>query len=223
MALRFSGVLLCTSVTLLVFGVSLVRPDIAMAQHALPKYEVTGFREARFGMTEPQVREIAKNSFRVDDGQMTLTTDVVSGTVKLIVHAQALEPGLGEGRIEYLFGFTEHKLFQVNVVWGLDTNPPLNNTGMIAGAVRLQRYFAGFAWASRSVRTAVPIDERSILLFSGNDGKNGAVFLVADEVRYEIVTNGIVKLVPEVSSATRLTISYESSEADVRDITRRKF
>jgi hypothetical protein len=220
---RFASALLCASVILPIVVVSLMRSDVAMAQVAQPKYEVTGFREARFGMTEQQVRLSAKSSFGVGDGEMTLSTDTNGGNTKLVVHVRTLEPGLGEGRIVYLFGYKQHKLVQVNVVWGLDTNPPLNNIGMIAGAVRLQRYFSGFAWATRSVRTAVPIDDRAILLFSGADAGNGAVFLVAEQVRYELVPNGIVRLVPELACATRLTISYESSEADMREINRREF
>jgi hypothetical protein len=222
---RFVGGLLCSSVTLLIFVVSLMRPDVSMAQGSQPRYEVIGFREARFGMTEPQVRLSAKNSFGVDDGEMTLRTNAIDGTTKLIVHVRMLETGLDEGRIEYLFGHKQHKLFQVNVVWGLDTNPPLDNIGMIAGAVRLQRYFLGFVWANRSVRTGIPIDDRAILLFSGSDGKNGAVSLVVDQVRYELGPNGIVRLVPERLFATKLTISYvdESSEADVREISRGEF
>ena len=74
MAHRLVGVLLCGSVTLLSFVVSLIRPDELMAQgyRSEPRYEVTGFREARFGMTEPEVRLRAKTSFGVDDGEMTL-------------------------------------------------------------------------------------------------------------------------------------------------------
>jgi len=171
-------------------------------------------------VTEPQVRLSAKNSFGIDDGQMTLSTNTIDGTTKLIVHVRTLESGLGEGRVEYLFGYKQRKLFQVNVVWGLDTNPPLNNIGMIAGAMRLQRYFLGFSWAKRSVRTGIPIDDRAILLFRGADGKNGAVSLVVERVPYELDRNGTVTLVPERSSATKLTVTYmdENSEADVRQV-----
>ena len=151
---------------------------------------------------------------------MTLSTNTIDGTTKLIVHVRTLESGLGEGRVEYLFGYKQRKLFQVNVVWGLDTNPPLNNIGMIAGAMRLQRYFLGFSWAKRSVRTGIPIDDRAILLFRGADGKNGAVSLVVERVPYELDRNGTVTLVPERSSATKLTVTYmdENSEADVRQV-----
>jgi hypothetical protein len=70
------------------------------------------------------------------------------------------------------------------------------------------------------VRTGIPIDDRAIVLFRGADGKNGAVSLVVERVLYELDRNGTVTLVPERSSATKLTVTYmdESSEADVRQV-----
>jgi hypothetical protein len=252
MARRLAGARRCTSVTLLVVAVALAQPDVAIAQGAtappglpryevngvaiargatapsgLPRYEVNGFREARFGMTEPQIRMMAKKWFGVDDGDMTATADVILGTTKLIVHVQMLEPGLGQGRVEYVFGYRQHRLFQVNVVWGLDTNPQFNNLEMLTGAIRLMDYFLGFAWVDRSVRIGVPIglpiDERALLVFGGADERNGAVSLIIQDVRYELLSDAIVRLVPEISTPTKLIISYASGEPDVREITRNEF
>jgi hypothetical protein len=41
-----------------------------------PKYEVTGFRDARFGMTDPEVRAAIKKSFakKMIDGVMFRST-----------------------------------------------------------------------------------------------------------------------------------------------------
>ena len=224
MARRLARVLPCCGLTVLILAASLLRPGVAAAQGSPPRYEVTGFREARFGMTEFEVRQIARKSFGVDDDRMTLTTDEIAGTTKLIVHVPMLEPGLGEGRVEYLFGHAHHKLFQVNVVWGLDTNPQLSNFAMIAGALRFQRYFLGFSWALRSVQTGILLDDRAILLFSGVDGKNGAVTVLLEDVRYELIS-GNIRLVPEPSVPTRLTISYmdESRAADLHRLSRSEF
>jgi hypothetical protein len=202
----------------------LLRPGLAAAEGALPRYDVAGFRDARFGMAEPEVRQSARTTFGVDDDRMTPTADPVSGAAKLIVHVQDLEPGLGEGRVEYLFGHAHHRLFQVDVVWGLDTNPPLSNYALLAGALRLQRYFLGFGWALRSVQTGILLDERAILLFSGVDGRNRAVTVTLENVRYERVS-GNIRLVPEASVPTILTVSYrdEGRAGDVDRITRGEF
>jgi hypothetical protein len=207
----------------LVVALALLRPDVAAAQR-LPRYEVTGFREARFGMTEFEVRHVARKSFGVDDDRMTLAGDPVSGASKLIVHVQDLEPGLGEGRVEYLFGYEHQRLFQVNVVWGLDTNPQFDNLAMLEGALRLQRYFLGFTWRSRSAQTGALLGDRAIRLFSGVDAGNRTVTLTIEDVLYERVS-GNIRLVPEASVPTVLTVSYmdESRAGDVDRIDRGEF
>jgi hypothetical protein len=207
----------------LALAAALLRPEIAAAQRA-PRYEVTGFRDARFGMTELEVRELARKSFGVDDGRMTLTGDKVSGATKLIVHVEDLEPGLGEGRVEYLFGYEHQRLYQVNVVWGRDTNPQFDNLAMLEGALRLQRYFLGFAWESRSAPSGALLGDRAIRLFGGVDARKRTVSLTIEDVLYEPVF-GNIRMVPEVSVPTILTVSYmdENREGDVDRITRSEF
>ena len=46
----------------------------------LPKYEVAGFREVRFGMTEPEVRAAATKAFGLKALDLTGATNPVEGT-----------------------------------------------------------------------------------------------------------------------------------------------
>jgi hypothetical protein len=223
MARRLAHVLSCVGLALLMAAVSPIGFGAAGAQEP-PKYQVTGFRGARFGMTEAEVRQVAKKSFRVDDGQMMLTSDPASGATKLIVHVHELEAGLGVGRVEYLFGYRQHELFQVNVTWGRDTNPLLDNGDMLAAAMRLQGYFLGFDWAYGTVQIGVPLDGRSVLLFGAADRDNGAVMVVVENVRYRLL-GGNVRLVPEVSVPTIVTVTYldQARAEDIRTLSRREF
>jgi hypothetical protein len=223
MANRFVGVLLCRILAPFTLAALLLRPNVLPAQAI--KYEVTGFRDARFGMTESDVRAAARSSFGARDDEMTVVANAIDGTTKLIVHVPMLEPGLGEGRVEYFFGFRSQTLIQVNVVWGADTNPPRNNSAMIAGAARLQRYLLGFAWANRSVRAGIPIDDSAVLLFSGSDSKNGTVSLVIEGVRYELGRNAVVRFLPERASPPKLTLSYIDGRGvtDVKNVSRGDF
>jgi len=225
MARRLVRVLLGTGLALLIVAISPPGADLAHAQYARPKYEVTGFRDARFGMTLDEIRPVARKDFNVDDGQMTLTTDSATGANKLIVHVHDLEPGLGTGRVEYLFNYRQHGLFQVNVVWGLDTNPQLDNSGMLAGAMRLQGYFLGFDWAVGTMRTAVPLDARAVVLFSGADRNDGSVSVTVEDVGYRLVGGGLVRLLPETSAPTIVTVTYtdQARAAGMRTISRRDF
>ena len=71
----------------------------------------------------------------------------------------------------------------------------------------------------------VPLDSRAVLLFSGADGKNGAVSLVIEGVQYRLGPNGTVTLMPEPLSRPKLTISYtdEFNKPDVRNIAQGEF
>jgi len=224
-ARRLARALIGGIFALLIVATSPPGAGVAVAQYALPKYQVAGFRGATFGMTLDEVRQAAKKTFHVDDGQMMLATDATTGARKLVVHVRALEPGFGVGRVEYLIGDRQHGLFQVNVVWGLDTNPQLDNTGMLDGAMRLQGYFLGFEWAVGTVRTAVPLDERSVLLFSGADGGNCAVSVTTEDVRYRLLGGGMVRLLPEASVPTIVTVTYadQNRAGDMRTIGRGDF
>jgi hypothetical protein len=223
MAHRFTGMLTGRTLVLCVLAALLVRPGAAMAQ--APKYEVTGFRKARFGMTEAEVRATARDSFRAKDDEMTVWANAVEGTTTLIVHVPVLEPDLCEGRVAYVFGYPSRRLIQVNVIWGEDTNPPLNDSGMIAGALRLKQHFLGYSWKARSVRDHVPIDANAVLLFSGADDRDGVVRLVLQGVRYTMVANGVLVSSPEPTIPPKLIISYiaDSSDPEIRKLNRRDF
>jgi hypothetical protein len=181
MAQRF-GAFFSASLALMLAALPMPgNPAIAQGLSAMPRYEVTGFRGARFGMTEQEVRLAAQRAFGVDDGDMTQGAAADDGTTRLIVHVPSIDSSLGAGRVEYFFGYRQQRLFRVNVVWGLDTNP--NGGSAIAGAVRLQDYFLGYEWPNGSVKTGVPLDDRAVLLFSGADGRNGAVALTVENVQ----------------------------------------
>jgi hypothetical protein len=224
-ARRLAHLFACSVLALLIAAALPPGAGTALAQSVttLPKYQITGFRDARFGMTLDEVRPVARKAFHVEDGQMTLTSDATTGATKLIVHVRGLEPVFGVGRVEYLFGYRQHGLFQVNVVWGLDTNPQLDNSGILAGAMRLQNYFLGFDWPYGMAQTAVPLDRRSVLLFNGADRSGGAVSVTVDDVSYRLIGGGMVRLLPEQSVPTMVTVTYQAPADDQRTIRQGQF
>ena len=75
-----------------------------------PKYEVSGFRDARFGMTEAEVRAAVKKSFAVKDTDIKTGANPIEGTALLIVRVDSLDPGPGPATITYIFGNKSKKL-----------------------------------------------------------------------------------------------------------------
>jgi hypothetical protein len=228
MAYRLARVVLAAGFAVLVAAVSPLPSGVAAAQGIiLPEYRVTGFRDARFGMSLEQVRQIVRKSFHVDDARTTLARDAGSGESKLIVHVHMheLERELGLGRVEYIFGTGQRGLFQVNVVWGLDSNPPLDNSGLLDAAVRLANHFLDFTWANGSVRVPVLLDDRSVMVFTAADRGGSTVSVLIEDVAYQVLGGGVVQLIPEVSSPTLLTITYtdQARAENMRAIGLREF
>jgi hypothetical protein len=138
--------------------------------------EVTGFRSARFGMSDEQVREAVKRDFDVDAKDVKKLRNEVQKTDILAVEVENLVPGSGTSIVFYIFGFTSKRLIHVNVVWGRlaqQQTPPasLVNTGTI-----LQNYFKNLGLA---VSAGAPANNQ-ITLFQGFDEKKRAIQLVLE-------------------------------------------
>src|SRR4051812_28107929 len=137
----------------------------ARAQDA-SKYEINGFREVRFGMTEAEVRATAAKAFSLKPADFTAAPNAVEGTTVLTVRVTSLDPGPGPARIAYIFGHNSKKLIQVNVVWGEEAAQPVDT--IVAAGTRLQRYFASFAWKKDAARTGIPVGQNTVVLFAAD-------------------------------------------------------
>ena len=191
-----------------------------------PKYEVTGFRDARFGMTEAEVRAAVKKSLAVKDADIKTSANPTEGTTLLIVRVDSLEPGPGPATITYIFGNKSKKLIQVNVVWGEDAPNNSSDANAIIGAgTRLERYFQGFSWRKDTTRVGVPVGENTVVLFAGEDEKKGAVRLVVDGIKYQMNREGNQTTSPDPKGAPKLVINYigDRENPDVAKIEPGKF
>lgn len=201
--------------------------SVAAAVAAEPqKYEVTGFRDARFGMTEADVRNLAAKAFGLKPADLVSTTNAIEGTTVMTAKVPSLDPGPGPARVAYIFGASSKKLIQVNVVWGEEpVTPAIDVTTMIAAGTRLQRYFADFAWRKDTTRAGIPVGENTVVLFSGEDEKKGAVRLIADGVKFQVERDGKPISSPDPKGPPKLIINYiaDHENPDVAKIEKGKF
>lgn len=196
------------------------------AAQDLPKYEVTGFRDVKFGTTEADVKATVVKSFNIKPTEITTTTNPVEGTTVLTVKVASLDPAPGPARIAYILGAKSKKLIQVNVIWGEDaTTPPTDVGAMMTAGSRLERYFAGFAWKKDAVRAGVPVGENTVVLFAGEDEKKGAVRLIADGVKYQVQREGNQTTSPDPKGPPKLILNYiaDRDDPDIAKIERGKF
>jgi hypothetical protein len=179
----------------------------AVAQD-LPPYEVTGFRNAHFGMTEQDVRAVIAKDFALKPADIASSVNPIEGTTVLTVKVASLEPGPGPAVIAYLLGYTSKKLIQVNVIWGEQAGAVTDPNTMIAAGERLERYFAGYSWNKDTTRAGFPVGPNTVVLFSGEDGKTGAVRLVLDGVKYQMQRDGKESTSPDPKGPPKVLINY---------------
>jgi hypothetical protein len=189
----------------------------------LPKYEVTGFRDARFGMTEPEVRAAIKKSFAAKDEDIKTGSNPTEGTTLLSTRVNSLDPGPGPTIVTYIFGNKSKKLIQVNVAWGEDA--PNDANAIIGAGARLERYFQSFSWRKDTTRMGVPVGENTVVLFAGEDEKKGAVRVIIDGVKYQMHREGKETSSPDPKGPPKLVINYiaDRENPDIAKIEPGKF
>ncbi|MBF0563000.1 MAG: hypothetical protein HQL37_13495 [Alphaproteobacteria bacterium] len=77
---------------------------------------IDGYRSARFGMTEAEVKKAIREDFGADDS--TRVTNDAERTNVLVVSGKTLITGTPPAVVSYIFGASSSKLIQVNIVWG---------------------------------------------------------------------------------------------------------
>lgn len=92
-------------------------PNGVLAQEPA-KYEVSGFRDARFGMTEQEVRASVVKTLGVKPADIVSSANPIEGTTVLTIKVALLDPVPGPAQVAYILGYGSKKLIQVNVIWG---------------------------------------------------------------------------------------------------------
>ncbi|MBF0563314.1 MAG: hypothetical protein HQL37_15175, partial [Alphaproteobacteria bacterium] len=111
-------------------------------EDAQPQAFVDGFRSAKLGMTERDVREAIHKDFSLGEKDVTAGTNDVDGTHSMTVKVKDLLPDLGPGVVSYILGAKTQKLIQVNVVWGVPEVAVAPLDTLVPAANKLRAYFA---------------------------------------------------------------------------------
>jgi len=195
----------------------------ALAQTAPKPYEVEGFRSAKFGMSETEVRRAIQIDFNVKDSAITKETNPTELTTVLLITAQDVLPEVGKVKIAYTIGYQRKKLMQVVMAWGAgvsDTAPGATN--ILGGAKLLQSYFVAQAFpaASRVVNSQLP--DGSSLMFQGLDEKGRLVQLQYGQVPWPPAKSPEDKPSPRVPFA-RVVYAEDPANPDIFRIRQGQF
>jgi hypothetical protein len=151
-------------------------PNAAMpAQPATA--QVNGFRSARFGMTEAEVRSAIERDFNLRGDAIQAQENKAEQTHVLIVRAGDVLPGGGTASISYVFGFRSKTLIQVGLSWSKATDDAMTPEQLFSNANVLQSHFLTEGYKPDTVATNMPING-GVLMFRGSDAEQHTTMLI---------------------------------------------
>jgi len=149
------------------------RPAVAPAT----ALEVSGFRSAKFGMTEAEVRAAIMKDFNVKPDAIRAETNTSEQTRVLLVKAPEVLPGGGAAEVSYVFGYKSKTLIQVGATWSKATDEKMTPDQLFSNSTVLRTHFISAGYKPDTIATNMPI-AGGILMFRGSDAKDRTTMLI---------------------------------------------
>ena len=139
---------------------------------------IEGFRQARFGMSEPEVRQAIQRDFPAAAGRLSRTTHPREKTTVLTVTADELLPGAGPAQLFYILGHASKRLMQINVVWSGDGRSAARDEAIVAAANTLRDHFqAQYPAPPNEVVANQKVGENAFVVFRAAQAEGRMVLL----------------------------------------------
>ncbi|MDP1582084.1 MAG: hypothetical protein Q8M18_01520 [Bradyrhizobium sp.] len=138
---------------------------------------VEGFRSARFGMSEAEVKAAIMKDFGVKADAIRDQPNPGERTKVLVVKVPDLLPGGGAAEASYVIGYQSKKLIQVSIAWSNAIDDKMTPEQLFSNSSVLRSHFVGEGFKPDTVATNMPING-GILMFRGSDAKDRTVMLV---------------------------------------------
>lgn len=151
--------------------------DTATLATPVSRVEVSGFRSAKFGMTEAEVRAAIAADFGLDADAIPVGENTVERTRILTIAVGDLLEGGGTAEVSYVLGYTSQALIQVGVSWAASADGDVDANRLAANGDVLSNYFLGAGYVPETIRTGLVLDS-GILLFRGEDAQGHATILL---------------------------------------------
>jgi hypothetical protein len=160
-----------------------LRPAPAAPSEAMPApagpvtADVTGFRSARFGMTEAQVRAAIEKDFRTRPDEIRSEENKAEQTQVLAMQAPDALPGGGTASVSYVFGYKSKTLIQVGLSWSKATDEKMTPEQLYSNANVLRAHFLESGYKPDTVATNMPVNG-GLLMFRGSDAREHTTVLM---------------------------------------------
>jgi hypothetical protein len=144
---------------------------------ATPSLSVQGFRSAKFGMTEAEVRASIAKDFSVPATAVRAESNSAERTQSLTVKVPDLLPDSGAADVSYVFGYHSKKLIHVGVLWSKTVDETMTPERLLANAEALRGYFLTDGFVPKSIVTNAAIGE-GVMFFRGEDVNGHSTVLI---------------------------------------------
>jgi len=138
---------------------------------------IDGFRSAKFGMNETDVRAAMTKDFSPKADAIKLQDNASELTRSLLVSVPELLPNGGTAELSYVFGYKSKSLIQVGAVWSKATDTAMTAEKLFSNANILRAHFMGEGFKPDSVAVNMPV-AGGIVMFRGSDAKDRSVILL---------------------------------------------
>lgn len=139
--------------------------------------KVEGFRSARFGMTEGEVKNAIASDFGIKGNAVHEQPNSGERTKALLVKVPDLLPGGGAAEVSYIFGYHTKKLIQVSVSWSKATDEKMTPEQLFSNSSVLRAHFLSEGFRPETIASNMPISG-GLLIFRGSDVKDHTTMLI---------------------------------------------
>lgn len=152
-------------------------PAGASSVMAAPQSQVDGFRSARFGMSETEVRTAIMKDFGLKADAIREQANPGERTKVLIAKVPDLLPGGGAAEASYVIGYQSKKLIQVSISWSKAIDDKMTPEQLFSNSSVLRSHFMGEGFKPDTIATNMPING-GLLMFRGSDDKDRTVMMI---------------------------------------------
>lgn len=186
---------------------------------------VEGFRDAKWGMSEAEVKNVIVSQFKIPADKLKPETNPAEKTSVITIAVPELIERAGIARISYIFGHTTKKLIQVNIVWGTPVDPQAKPEMIVAAANQLRQLFIEEGYDPATVVTNARAADGGIVVFQGQDAEKHTTVLrlVSAQAPAEKEAKGKEKPQPQAQTALFLSYVMDSANPDIFKLKKGQF
>ncbi len=141
------------------------------------KAVVDGFRSAKFGMKEADVRAAIDKDFKLKPDAIKSQDNSAELTHSLVATVPDLLAGGGTAEVSYVLGYKSKTLIQVGAVWSKATDPAMTPERLFSNANILRAHFLSEGFKPETTAVNTPVNG-GLLMFRGSDASDRTVMLL---------------------------------------------